>query len=64
LREEGVPAYVCPPINMILYKVREIMDLAVEIADITVDHENRRCIVRVVVFKQESRESSTLENAH
>ena len=53
LKEEGVPAYVCPPINMILYKIREIMDLAVEIADITVNQDIGRCIVRVVVFKQE-----------
>lgn len=53
LKEEGVPTYICPPINMILYKIREIMDLAVEIADITVNHDVGRCIVRVVVFKQE-----------
>ncbi len=53
LKEEGVPTYVCPPINMILYKIREKMDLAVEIADITVHQDEGRCIVRVVVFKQE-----------
>jgi hypothetical protein len=53
LKEEGVPAYICPPINMILYKIREMMDLAVEIADITVHQDDGRCIVRVVVFKQE-----------
>jgi hypothetical protein len=52
LREEGVPTYICPPINMILYKIREIMDLAVEIADITVNHDDGKCIIRVVVFKQ------------
>ena len=52
LKEEGVPAYICPPINMILYKIREMMDLAVEIADITVNQDDGRCIVRVVVFKQ------------
>ena len=53
LKEEGVPTYICPPINMILYKIREMMDLAVEIADITVHQDDGRCIVRVVVFKQE-----------
>jgi len=52
LKEEGVPAFVCPPINMILYKIRELVGLAVEIADITVSQEERRCTVRVVVFKQ------------
>jgi hypothetical protein len=52
LKEEGVPAYICPPINMILYKIREITDLAVEIADITVHQDDQRCIIRVVVFKQ------------
>ncbi|MGD9032703.1 MAG: hypothetical protein PVJ69_02015 [Desulfobacteraceae bacterium] len=52
LKEEGVPAFVCPPINMILYKIRELVDLAVEIADITVNQEEGRCTVRVVVFKQ------------
>jgi hypothetical protein len=53
LKEEGVPTYICPPINMVLYKIRELIDLAVEIADITVNHDDRRCVVRVVVFKQE-----------
>jgi hypothetical protein len=52
LKEEGVPAFVCPPINMILYKIRELVDLAVEIADITVNQEQEKCTVRVVVFKQ------------
>ena len=52
LKEEGVPAFVCPPINMILYKIRELVNLAVEIADITVNQEEGRCTVRVVVFKQ------------
>jgi hypothetical protein len=52
LKEEGVPAYICPPTNMILYKIREILDLAVEIADITVNQDDGRCIIRVVVFKQ------------
>lgn len=53
LKEEGVPAFVCPPINMILYKIRELAGLAVEIADITVNQEEGRCTVRVVIFKQE-----------
>jgi hypothetical protein len=52
LKEEGVPAFVCPPINMILYKIRQLVDLAVEIADISVDQKERKCIVRVVIFKQ------------
>ncbi|MEJ2099570.1 MAG: hypothetical protein P8X68_06295 [Desulfobacterales bacterium] len=52
LKDEGVPAFVCPPINMILYKIRQHIDLAVEIADITVDQKEGRCIVRVVIFKQ------------
>ena len=53
LAEEGVPAFVCPPINIILYKIRQLIGLAVEIADITVDQEGGKCIVRVVIFKQE-----------
>ncbi len=52
LKEEGVPAFVCAPTNMILYKIRQVMDLAVEIADITVDQGTRECTVRVVIFKQ------------
>jgi hypothetical protein len=52
LEEEGVPAFVCPPINMILYKIRQLIGLAVEIADITVDQKEGRCIVRVVIFTQ------------
>jgi len=52
LKEEGVPTYICPPINMILCKVREIMDLAVEIADITVNQDDGGCVIRVVVFEQ------------
>jgi hypothetical protein len=52
LIEQGVPAYICSPTNMILHKIREITDLAVEIADITVDQKNRKCTIRVVVFKQ------------
>ena len=52
LKEEGVPAFVCPPINMILHKIRELVGLAVEIADITVSQQDKRCTVRVVVFEQ------------
>ena len=52
LEEEGVPAFVCPPINMILYKIRQLIGLAVEIADITVNQEEGKCVVRVVIFKQ------------
>jgi len=52
LKEEGVPAFVCPPINMILYKIRQRIGLAVEIADITVHQKEGKCIVRVVIFKQ------------
>jgi hypothetical protein len=52
LKEEGVPAFVCPPTNMILYKIRELAHLAVEIADISVSQEKGRCTVRVVIFKQ------------
>ena len=53
LKEEGVPPFVCPPINMVLHKIRELAGLAVEIADITVNQEEGRCTVRVVIFKQE-----------
>lgn len=53
LKEEGVPPFVCPPINMILYKIRQLVDLAVEIADINVRQEDGMCAVRVVVFKQD-----------
>lgn len=52
LEEEGVPAFVCPPINIILYKIRQVIGLAVEIADITVHQEEGKCIVRVVIFGQ------------
>ena len=52
LKAEGVPAFVCPPINMILYKIRQLIDLAVEIADISVNQKERKCIVRVVIFRQ------------
>ncbi len=52
LKQEGVPAFVCPPVNIILYKIRQLIGLAVEIADITVNQEAGTCIVRVVIFKQ------------
>jgi len=52
LTEQGIPVYICSPTNMILHKIRGITDLAVEIADIIVDQKQRKCTVRVVVFKQ------------
>ena len=52
LKAEGVPAFVCPPINMILYKIRQLIGLAVEIVDITVHQNEGKCIVRGVIFKQ------------
>jgi hypothetical protein len=52
LEKEGVPPFVCPPINIILYKIRQLIGLAVEIADITVHQEEEKCIVRVVIFGQ------------
>ena len=55
LQEEGVPAFVCPPINMILYKIRQLIGLAVEIADIAVHQEDGKCVVRVVIFKQQAK---------
>ena len=53
LKEQGVPAFVCPPINIILHKIRQRIGLAVEIADITVNQEEGACVVRVVIFRQE-----------
>ncbi len=53
LKEQGVPAFVCPPINIILHKIRQLIGLAVEIADITVNQEEGTCVVRVVIFKQQ-----------
>ena len=50
LKKEGVPPFMCAPINMILYKIAEILHLAVEIVDINVDENNGECIGRVVVF--------------
>ena len=53
LKGQGVPAFVCPPINIILHKIRQLIGLAVEIADITVNQEEGTCVVRVVIFKQQ-----------
>lgn len=53
LKEQGVPAFVCPPVNMMLHKIRQLIGLTVEIADITVNHEEARCTVSVVIFKQQ-----------
>ena len=53
LKEQGVPTFVCPPINIILHKIRQLIGLTVEIADITVNQEEGTCIVRVVIFKQQ-----------
>ena len=50
LKEGGMPPYMCAPINMILYKIAEILHLAVEIVDINVDENNGECMVRMVVF--------------
>ncbi len=50
LKESGVPPYVCSPINMILYKIAETLQLAVESVDMNVDENNGGCVVRVVVF--------------
>jgi hypothetical protein len=52
LKNEGVPAFVCPPVNMILYKIRQLIGLAVEIADISVHQKEGKCILRVVIFRQ------------
>lgn len=57
LREEGVPAYICPPINMVLYKIGQLVNLAVEIADISVKESEGRCVVKVVVFEKEKPEN-------
>jgi hypothetical protein len=52
LTEEGVPPYICPPINMILYKIGQQTNLAVEIAKITVIENEGRCVVKVVAFEK------------
>jgi len=52
LTEEGVPPYICPPINMILYKIGQLTNLAVEIAKITVIEKEGRCVVKVVAFEK------------
>ncbi|MBW2000301.1 MAG: hypothetical protein JRJ29_20380 [Deltaproteobacteria bacterium] len=59
LKQEGVPPFVNPPINMILSKVRERTGLAVEIADINFNETDDKYVVNVVVFepKLSSKES-------
>ncbi len=52
LREEGIPPYVCPPTNMILHKIAQNVNLAVEIAEISVNESSERCVVRVVAFEK------------
>ena len=54
LTEEGVPPYICPPVNMILYKIGQLTNLAVEIAKITVLESEGRCVVKVVAFEKDS----------
>jgi hypothetical protein len=52
LADEGVPTYICPPTNMILYKLGHLSNLAVEIAKIDVDRSEGRCVVKVVAFEK------------
>lgn len=52
LKKVGVPAFICPPINIVLYKIRQLAGLAVEIADTSVLHQEGKCIARAVIFKQ------------
>ncbi len=52
LVEEGVPPYICPPINMILYKIGQLVNLAVETAEIKVNEREGRCVVQVVAFER------------
>ena len=51
LKESGVPPFVCAPINMILYKLAEVLHVAVESVDINVNENSGECVVRVVVFE-------------
>jgi hypothetical protein len=53
LKDEGVPPFVNPPINMILHKIRQLTGLAVEIADIDFDAEDGKYVANVVVFEQD-----------
>jgi hypothetical protein len=55
LMADGVPPYICPPANMILHLLRERFGLAVEIAAIRLDIEQKKHIVDVVVFNMESK---------
>ena len=50
--DEGVPTYIFPPTNMILYKLGQLANLAVEIAKIDVDQSAGRCVVKVVAFEK------------
>jgi hypothetical protein len=52
LADDGVPTYICPPINMILYELGRLANLAVEIAKIDVDQGEGRCVVKVVAFEK------------
>ena len=52
LTEEGVPLYICPTINIILYKIVHLTNLAVEIAKITVHEGEERCVVKVAAFEK------------
>ena len=51
LQEEGVPPFVCPPINIILHKIRQLTDVPVETAEIEVDHRAGKCAIRVVTLE-------------
>jgi hypothetical protein len=48
LKDNGVPPYICPPINMILYKLNKMKGLPCEIADINVYEKDKRCRIRVI----------------
>lgn len=52
LKKEGVPPYICPPINMILYKIGQLVNLAVETAEIEVHEGEGRCVLQVVAFER------------
>jgi len=52
LRAEGVPPYICPMTNMILHKIGELLNLAVEIAEVEVDEKEGKCVVKVVAFER------------
>lgn len=52
LIDDGVPPFICPPVNIILDKICRRFGLAVEIADIDVDLHTGTHVVNVVVFEQ------------